>query len=131
MKLGLLMNSDTLICIWILVIPISIIEVSTTRKWVFFNLFQFLARLRTSKHLNLFRTYHVRRNGTMWKTCFSTAQNARKKISWNKKTKGVKITYWQLGLRVWRIILAIKGWAHKRQTFTLISIKIMRILNFF
>ena len=30
---SLLMNSDTLICIWILVIPIGIIQVSTSRKW--------------------------------------------------------------------------------------------------
>ena len=29
------MNSDTLICIWIMVFPISIIEVSTPRKWRF------------------------------------------------------------------------------------------------
>ena len=29
----LLMNSDTLICIWILVFPIGIIQVSTPRKW--------------------------------------------------------------------------------------------------
>jgi len=27
------MDSDTLICIWILVFPISKIEVSNTRKW--------------------------------------------------------------------------------------------------
>ena len=32
---SLLMNSDTLICIWILAFPIGIIEVSTTRKWSF------------------------------------------------------------------------------------------------
>jgi len=35
----LLMNSDTLICLWILVIPICIIEVSTLRKccfWIHF-----------------------------------------------------------------------------------------------
>ena len=30
---SLLMNSDTLICIWILTFPISIIQVSTPRKW--------------------------------------------------------------------------------------------------
>ena len=39
--------------------------------------------------------------------------------------------FWQLGLRVWRIILVITWWAHKRQTFTLISIKLMWILKFF
>ena len=31
----LLMNSDTLISIWILVFPIGIIQVSTSRKWSF------------------------------------------------------------------------------------------------
>ena len=31
----LLMNSNTLICIWILAFPIGIIQVSTTRKWSF------------------------------------------------------------------------------------------------
>ena len=34
-KLSLLMNSDTLICIWILVFPIGIIEASTSRKCFF------------------------------------------------------------------------------------------------
>ena len=34
-----LMNSDTLICIWILAFPIGIIQVSTTRKWRFFLYF--------------------------------------------------------------------------------------------
>ena len=32
---SLLMNSDTLICIWILAFPIGIIQVSTPRKWSF------------------------------------------------------------------------------------------------
>ena len=31
----LLMNSDPLICIWILAFPIGIIQVSTPRKWIF------------------------------------------------------------------------------------------------
>ena len=33
---SLLMNTDTLICIWILVILIGINQVSTTRKWSFY-----------------------------------------------------------------------------------------------
>ena len=33
---SLLMNSDTLICIWILAFPIGIIQVSTARKWSFY-----------------------------------------------------------------------------------------------
>ena len=49
----LLMNSETLICIWILTFPISLIQVSTSRKWNF-TLFQFFTRLLTSNHFNLF-----------------------------------------------------------------------------
>jgi len=39
---SLLMNSGTLICIWILVIPIGIIQVSTPRKWSFLLYFNSL-----------------------------------------------------------------------------------------
>ena len=39
---SLLMNSDTLICIWILAFPIGIIQVSTPRKWSFFLYFSSL-----------------------------------------------------------------------------------------
>ena len=42
MKLCLLMYSDTLICIWILVFPIGIIEVSTPRIWGFLLYFSSL-----------------------------------------------------------------------------------------
>jgi len=38
----LLMNSDTLICMWILAFPIGIIQVSTPRKWSFFLYFRSL-----------------------------------------------------------------------------------------
>ena len=38
----LLMNSDTLICIWILANPIGIIQVSTPRKWNFLIYFSSL-----------------------------------------------------------------------------------------
>ena len=53
---SLSMDSDTLICIWILAFPIGIIQVSTTRKWSFFTLYQFLSRLLTSNHFNLIST---------------------------------------------------------------------------
>jgi len=56
MKLSLLMNSDTLICMWILVIPIRIIEVSMRENEIF-DLFQFLTLLLTSKHMKIFSTY--------------------------------------------------------------------------
>ena len=39
---SLLMNSDTLICIWILAFPIGIIRVSTPRKWSFLLYFSSL-----------------------------------------------------------------------------------------
>ena len=39
---SLLMKSDTLICIWILVFPIGIIQVWTPRKWSFFLYFSSL-----------------------------------------------------------------------------------------
>ena len=39
LKTCLLINSDTLICIWILVFPIGIIQVSTPRKWSTFLYF--------------------------------------------------------------------------------------------
>ena len=42
MKMSLLMNSDTLICIWILVYPILIIEVLTPRNWRFWLYFSSL-----------------------------------------------------------------------------------------
>jgi len=41
------------------------------------------------------------------------------KVSWNKKPSALQNFYWRLCLRVWRIILVITWWAHKRQAFTL------------
>ena len=56
---------------------------------LFLTLFQFLARLLTSKHLKLFSKYLVGRNGTMWKRCFSAPQNAKKENHVKQKTKCV------------------------------------------
>ena len=39
---SLLMNSDTLNCIWIFAFPIGIIQVSTPRKWIFLLYFSSL-----------------------------------------------------------------------------------------
>ena len=94
------------------------------------NLFQFLTRWLTSKHLKLISTLLVGRNGAMWKTCFSAPQNAKKENQLKHKNE-VRNRHLLTGLRVWRIVLVITRSAHKRQTFTLISIKIMRIWNFF
>ena len=41
-EISLLLNSDTLNCIWILAFPIGIIQVSTPRKWIFLLYFSFL-----------------------------------------------------------------------------------------
>ena len=54
----------------------------------------------------------------------------KKKVSWNIKTKCVT-DFLLTGLRVWRITIVITWWAHKRQTFTLISIKLMWFVKFF
>ena len=111
---SLLMNSDTLICIWILAFPICIIRFEST-KMNFFSLFQFLTRLLTSNHFNIIITNLVGWNGVMWKRFFQLLKMRKMKVSWNIKTKCLSDFYWQLGLRVWRIILVIRRWAHKRQ----------------
>ena len=129
MKLCLLKNSDTLICIWILVFPISIIEISTKRKWSFYFI-SVLRRLRTPKHLNPFSTFLMGRNGTIWKTCSSAIQNAKKQNQLKQKNQVRNRLLIELCLRVWRIILVITWWTHKRQTFTLIWKKIMRVRKF-
>ena len=130
MKLCLKINSDTLICLWILVIPIGIIEVSTSRKcciWLYFSSLQDYWPPNTWNplvHTSWCEMYRCEKRAfqllKMWK-----------EKSWNIKTKCVAEFLWQVCLRVWRIILVITWWAHKRQTFTLISIKIMRIRKFF
>ena len=81
------MNSDTLICIWILVFPIGIIEVSTPRNW---NI------------LFYFSSLHDYRHPTTWNPVVHTTlvemerwvirayqlhKMLKKKISWHIKTK--------------------------------------------
>ena len=113
--------------VWILVFPIGIKEFSTAGKW-FSEIY--------------FSSLHDYWPPTTWnslahtccqmewceKRAFSSSKWEKK--SWYIKTKREKAFYWQLGLRVWMIILVIMGWAHKRQRFTLIPIKIMRIRKF-
>ena len=53
---SLLMNSDTLICIWILAFPIWHNSSFDSTKIKFFTLFQFLTRLLTRDHFNLIST---------------------------------------------------------------------------
>ena len=128
---NLLMNSDTLICIWILAFPIGIIQVSTPRKWSILLHFSSLHDYwppTTSISL-----VHISLGEMEWceKCAFQLLRMRKMKFSWNIKTKCVIDFYWQLGLRVWRIILVITWWAHKRHTFALISLKLMWILKFF
>ena len=64
------------------------------------------------------------------KRAFQLLKMRKKKVSRNIKTKCVT-DFLLTDLRVWRIILDITWGAHKRQTFTLISITLMWILKFF
>ena len=128
---SLLMNSDILICIWILTFPIGIIQVSTPRKWSFLLYFR-------SFHdywppANLISLVHNSLGEMEWceKRAFQLLKMRKMKVSRNIKPKCVTDFFWQLGLRVWRIILVSRWGAHKRHTFTLISIKLMWILKFF
>jgi hypothetical protein len=72
------MNSVTLICTWILVLPIGIIEDSTLRKWSFWLYFSSLQDYWPSSTWNFFSKYLVERNGALWNTWFSAPQNAKK-----------------------------------------------------
>ena len=126
MKLSLIMNSDTLICLWILVFRIGIIEVSISRKWCFWLYVSSLHDYWPP------RTWNSLVN-TSWgkmERCEKRAFQRNKEINWNIKTKCVT-DFLNFGLHACWIILVITLWVHKRQTFTLISIKIMRIWEFF
>ena len=92
----------------------------------FFTLFQFLTRLLTTKHLKLFSTYLLGRNETMWKTSFLAPQIPKKKISRNIKTKCITKFLLTVRSSCMKVYNFITWWAHKRKTFTLISIKITR-----
>ena len=125
------MKSDTLICIWILLSPIGIIEVTTPRKWI--SLF-FMSSLHNYWPPSTWKLLvHNPSCEVEWceKHVIKLLKLRKKKISWNLKTKCVTDTNWQIGFRVWRIILVITGWTHKRQKFKLISIKLLGILKFF
>ena len=98
-KLSLLIHSDNLICLWLLVFPIGIIQFRR-QKNVVFDYISVPYTITDPKQLKLFSTYLVGRNGTMWETWFQLLKLRKKKISWNIKTKGVTDVHWQLDLRV-------------------------------
>ena len=130
MKLSILMNTNTLICLWILVFPIGIIEYSTSRKccfWLYFSSLHDYWPTRTWNSL-------VHSSWGEMERCEKRAfqlLKMRKMSHLKHKTKCVTDFYLELGLRVWRIIPFITWWAQKRKKFISISIKIMRIWKFF
>ena len=124
------MNIDTLICIWILAFPICIIQVSTSRKWSFLLYFSSLHDywLPTT----LISLAHISLGEMEWceKRAFQLLKMQKKKFSWNIKTKCVTDFFWQLGLRVWRIILVITWLSYKINVYIKFN-KINVIFEFF
>ena len=84
---SLLMNSDTLICIWILAFPISIIQVSTPRKWSF--LLHFGSLHDDWPPTTLISLEHNSLGETEWceKRAFQLLKMRKMKVSWNIRTK--------------------------------------------
>ena len=85
---SLLMNSDTLNCIWILAFPIGIIQVSTPRKWSFLH---FISSLHDYwPPITLISLEH---NSVEMEWCekraFQLLKMRKMKESWNKKTECV------------------------------------------
>ena len=122
----LLMNSDT-IFIWIFLFPIGKIQVSTARKWSFLLYFSSLHVYWPPNTLISLLHNSLGEMERCEKRAFHLLKMRKNKIIWNIKTMCVT-EFLLTGLRVWRIILVITWRAHKRQTFTLISIKLMLIL---
>ena len=124
---SLLMNSDTLICIWVLAFPIDIIQVSTPRKWSFLLYFSSLHDYWPPTPL--ISLVHNSLGEMEWceKRAFQLLKMRKMEVSWNIKTKCV--TDFLLTVRsssmkdyTWYYVVS-----KKRETFTLISIKIMWI----
>ena len=86
---SLLMNSDTLIFIWILAFPIGIIQVSTSRKWSF--LFYFSSLHDYWPPTTLISLVHNSLGEMEWceKRTFQLLKMRKMKVSWNIKTKCV------------------------------------------
>ena len=129
-ELSLLMISDTLICLCILVIPIGIIEISTSRKCWFRIYFSFLHDYPPPSTWNCL----VHTSWSKMERCEKRAfrlLKMRKKIGWNIKTKCVTdflLTVRSSSMKDYTFHYVV---ITKRQKFTLISIKIMRIWEFF
>ena len=113
------MYSDSLFCLWILVFPIGVIEVSTPRVWIFLLYFRSLHDFWPPSTWNSL----VHTSWGEMEPCekrFSAHQNPKKKENTLKNKNQVHNSLFiELGLREWMIILVITRWAHNSQTFTL------------
>ena len=86
---SLLMNSDTLICIWILVIPIGIIQVSPSQKWSFLIYFSSLHDYWPPTTLTSLVQSSLSKMERCEKRAFQFLKMRKMEISWNIKTKCV------------------------------------------
>jgi len=110
---SLLMNSDTLICVWILEFPIGIIQVSTPRKWSFFL------------YLNSFHDYwppttlislvHNSLGVMEWceKRALQLLKMRKMKVIWNIKTKCIThflLTVWSSSMKDFTCHYVVSTW---------------------
>ena len=118
------MKSDTLIFIWILAIPIGIIRVSTPRKWGL--LLYFISFHDYWPPNTLISLVHNLLGEMEWceKRAFKLQKMRKMKVSRNIKTKCVTDFLLTVRSSSMKNYTCQNGAAHKRQTFTLISIKI-------
>jgi len=85
---SLLMNSETLICIWILAFPIGIFQVSTPRKWRFLLYFSSLHDYGPPTTLiSLLQTRWAKWSDV--KNVLFIYSKCEKWVNWNIKTKCV------------------------------------------
>ena len=84
---SLLINSDTLICIWILEFPIGIIQISTPRKWSFLLYFSYFHYYWPPT--TLISLVHNSLGEMEWfeNRAFQLLKMRKMKVSWNIKTK--------------------------------------------
>jgi hypothetical protein len=83
------MNSGTLICIWILVFPIGIFEVSTPLKWRFWHYFSSLHDYWPPSTWNALVHTSSGEMDRCEKRAFHLLKMRKKKFSWNIKSKCV------------------------------------------
>ena len=83
----LLMNSGTLICIWILAFPICIIQGSTPRKWSFLLYFSSLHHYWIPTTLISFVHNSLGKMEWCEKRAFSASQNAKNEIHLKHKNQ--------------------------------------------